>query len=486
MKPLNQGSHIRRPLRRPKLSVLGLSLLIAGCGNLTGQPKAGERSASVKSQSDDASVKPEMTVEDVVQGFEMAEELPDQVISPEDKAAWQATLVDEDLIKPSEALLSSTSFQLDSLEPDQREVIDLRSNDTPIRNQGSEGTCTAFATVATMENLVKRLYGQTVDLSERHHWTTYADYQSTTSLRKASTGTIVSESVWPYQGRKPSSISGLGIAKINSYSTTQLSLEPIVASLRNGQPVVIAVGVLSSMMNPKQGGIITGGSQQGRTGHALAITGAIIDSRVAGGGYFILKNSWGKNWGDNGYGYASFDYCKRTWCSAYSVADVSLYNNGVEEPKPSVVPSVEPSIVPEPTPSASPTVAPSVTPTVSPTATPTIAPTVTPTPNASITAADFVLKGHPSYRRGLFGRTSFYLSVNAKPEVMKQIRSIQYSSSSRKYTVYNGASQEVAVSAANLASPDFRTFEDSFRTENVIVKLRNGQSITLKGINIQL
>jgi len=455
-----------------------IALLLASCGQI-GKTNPAARSQSVASEDAKADAGPQMTIEDIVQGFENPDELEDQVVSDEDRANWEKSLVDESTLKPTDAQLTATSFQLDDIPADQREVIDLRANDTGIRNQGSEGTCTAFATVASIENLIKRFYGQSIDISERHHWTTYGDYQTTSSLRVASSAPIVAEATWPYYGRRPSSLSGQGLAKLNSYTTTQLALEPVVASLRKGQPVVIAVGVLSSMMNPKQGGIITGGSQQGRSGHALAVTGAIIDSRVPGGGYFILKNSWGTSWGDKGYGYASFDYCQRTWCSAYSVADASLYSNGAVVPKPNAVPDPQPSSTVVPTP------APTAEPDVTPTPQPSVTPAVDPSP--SITAEDFKLIGHPSNRRGLFGKTSFYLSVEAKQDVLKKIRYIQYApSAGRRYTVYNGAAADVEVRTANLASPDFKTFSRSFQTEDVVVKLRSGETITLRGISVDL
>lgn len=30
-----------------------------------------------------------------------------------------------------------------------------------------------------------------------------------------------------------------------------------------------------------------------------------------GGGYFVVKNSWGTGWGDNGYGYLSYEWVRR-------------------------------------------------------------------------------------------------------------------------------------------------------------------------------
>lgn len=44
-------------------------------------------------------------------------------------------------------------------------------------------------------------------------------------------------------------------------------------------------------------------------GHAMLIVGFVTSSKVPGGGYFILKNSWGRERGDQGYFYLPFAYC---------------------------------------------------------------------------------------------------------------------------------------------------------------------------------
>jgi C1A family cysteine protease len=449
-----------------------LTSALAACGNQKPNQRSEVR-ASVETSGDvESSEGPEMTVEDVVQSFKMGSNLPVQDVSAEDRAQWEASLVPENQIRPAGAEIGDADFQLalGDVAADQREVVDLRANDTGIRNQGSEGTCTAFATVATMENLVARFYAEKVDLSERHHWTTYANYQSTTSLQKASQIAIVPESVWPYKGSKPSSTTGLGIAKINSYVTTKLSLQPIVDSLRKGNPVVIAVGVLSSLMSPRQGGIIQGGSAQSGAGHALAVTGAIIDSSVPGGGYFVIKNSWGPNWGDKGYGYVAFDYCQRTWCSAYSVQDASMLKDGVVVNKPSnpVTPSPSPSVVPSPTPSQDP-----------------VTPSPSVVPANQISEKDFKLQPYAS-RRGFFGARYFYLAVVAEQSVLQKIKSIRYDDSSSKYLVINGAAEDVRVSVKNLASPAFKTRSRDIHTDDIIITLRDGKTITLPGIDFSI
>lgn len=48
------------------------------------------------------------------------------------------------------------------------------------------------------------------------------------------------------------------------------------------------------------------------TGHCVALVGYTPDR-------FIVRNSWGTNWGDNGFGYASNDYASKAITEAYGV-----------------------------------------------------------------------------------------------------------------------------------------------------------------------
>ncbi len=47
-----------------------------------------------------------------------------------------------------------------------------------------------------------------------------------------------------------------------------------------------------------------------RGGHAVALVGYTAD-------YFIVRNSWGTVWGDQGFGYAHNDYAKKAFTEAY-------------------------------------------------------------------------------------------------------------------------------------------------------------------------
>ena len=47
-------------------------------------------------------------------------------------------------------------------------------------------------------------------------------------------------------------------------------------------------------------------------GHATPIIGYVIDSTISGGGAFIVQNSWGTPWGNNGYYLMPFSVIQST------------------------------------------------------------------------------------------------------------------------------------------------------------------------------
>jgi C1A family cysteine protease len=188
----------------------------------------------------------------------------------------------------------------------QMERIDNRALDSAIRNQGREGLCSAFAVVAALE------HGNTFDLSERHLWSTYHQYYTIKALASAQKKWITSESVWPY-AESASVKEFVSVAKIKQYS--QLAyFSNVYESLRQQIPVVLSVATNTSWSNPKNGIISEVGKETG--GHAVKISGFMDTSK---GRYLIVKNSWGKSWGDGGFGYIPESYCTKFYCTFHAI-----------------------------------------------------------------------------------------------------------------------------------------------------------------------
>jgi hypothetical protein len=92
--------------------------------------------------------------------------------------------------------------------------------------------------------------------------------------------------------------------------------------LAAGIPIVYSFDVVTSFDNKANSvtdGIVTSvNNEKSRGGHAVALMGFIDNSKLpagtpagAGGGYFVMKNSWGKCAGDGGYLYIPYDWAMK-------------------------------------------------------------------------------------------------------------------------------------------------------------------------------
>jgi C1A family cysteine protease len=99
--------------------------------------------------------------------------------------------------------------------------------------------------------------------------------------------------------------------KITSYSRV-LGLAGIKSCLATGRGLALGFYVYESfessdvattgkMPMPRPGEVMLGG-------HAVFCCGYKDDPAWAGGGYLIIKNSWGSTWGDMGYFYMPYEY----------------------------------------------------------------------------------------------------------------------------------------------------------------------------------
>jgi hypothetical protein len=184
--------------------------------------------------------------------------------------------------------------------------------DTPPKNQGSRPWCTAFAQVTVMENMIRHGFGEIVDLSEIHHFRNYNMYDCYASTKASQSYKIIPESSWPYNGSPVSGYKEHGVAKITGYrNLTKMS--QVKDAIRANHPVHIGLDINYSWNSPGKNGRLSSGGGGGG-GHAITIVGFYEDSSYSGGGYFLIKNSWGTKWGDMGYGRVPYDYCNYGSC----------------------------------------------------------------------------------------------------------------------------------------------------------------------------
>ncbi len=194
---------------------------------------------------------------------------------------------------------------------------------TPIRDQGIYGTCWAFSTVGTMESNMLVNGGPSANLSEQflvscnklgftadsggyplhdYHTSVIANLQSVTGA--------VLETDFPYSpstavcktvSNHPYKLSNWGYA---AYSTPDTAT--IKAALYNHGPVSTGVCAGSTFSRYTGGYFTTDESAtcSGSINHYVVLVGWKDVSSTEG--YWILRNSWGTNWGDSGYMYIKY------------------------------------------------------------------------------------------------------------------------------------------------------------------------------------
>jgi len=219
-------------------------------------------------------------------------------------------------------------------------IID-QSEFTPIKNQGELGACTAFAGCAQLEYYVKRKTSKDVDLSElflyletrRNLGWELEDtgaYLRTTMKTMTSIGTCL-EKHWPYNENKFSENPPAFVYpraddyKADTYfklDKKQYSKEQVLSRIKStinrNMPLIFGFACYNSSLDQstKDGKIpYPAICDESVGGHAVLMVGyddAMIIKNIQDNsttkGAFVIRNSWGEDWGNKGTGYIPYDY----------------------------------------------------------------------------------------------------------------------------------------------------------------------------------
>ncbi len=202
--------------------------------------------------------------------------------------------------------------------------VDLRFRDTPVKSQFG-GTCTTFGMIGAMEN--KAAENQTVNLSERHFWSLYGRYDASLAFKTATKNKVTDESYWPQEQTRPNAgyqeAAHTKLTKAEALGDTSEAVKNAIKNLDQHHSIYIAIQVPQDMGSCKA--TISPDSPRSKGQHALAVVGYRLDETIKGGGYFIIKNSWGSDCGDKGYQYFPFFICGRKgmYCDFWAIQEVS-------------------------------------------------------------------------------------------------------------------------------------------------------------------
>jgi len=211
---------------------------------------------------------------------------------------------------------------------------------SPVRDQGSEGTCVAFASVVGVKEFQdKKEYHKLIKLSPRFLYNLCKKFDGDPfeegtyprmAMKILLNYGVCPEAFWPYfphqkDNPKKGAEDKAKIYKIKAYARLSAAGEMKRSLLVNG-PFLAGVDVFSSWFNKKvqKDGCIPmpGKKDEFMGGHAVCIVG-FNDARED----FKFKNSWGLKWADKGYGYLPYEYLQQYCRDAWSGTDF------IEDPK---------------------------------------------------------------------------------------------------------------------------------------------------------
>jgi Papain family cysteine protease len=240
----------------------------------------------------------------------------------------------------------------------------IRQFGLPIRNQGNRGTCTVFATTFLIEYQKGSMAGASGArvLSEE-----YLNWAGNKVSHEASDGGFFTKFIpgyeaWGIAGAKqmvyratynpqhPARPSKTAIASAqamfpvkypfvilkvwdNSKGMTRAELQRALATLRSGRPVATGIWWLSTFATVNVDGVpllkdyprsANSNADPSKNpmfdGHSIDLVGFRQSPAFPGGGYFIFRNSFGRSFGDAGYGFVSFQYLRAYANDAIAIA----------------------------------------------------------------------------------------------------------------------------------------------------------------------
>ncbi|CAN4109987.1 unnamed protein product [Withania somnifera] len=203
---------------------------------------------------------------------------------------------------------------------------------SPVKDQGKCGSCWTFSTTGALEAAYAQAFGKGISLSEQQLVDcagTFNNFGCNGGLPSQAfeyikfNGGLDTEEAYPYTGKSgicKFSKANIGVQVIDSVNITLGAENELKYAVALVRPVSVAFEVIKGFKQYKSGVYTSAdcGDTPMDVNHAVLAVGYGVENGIP---YWLIKNSWGADWGENGYFKMEMgkNMCGVATCASYPV-----------------------------------------------------------------------------------------------------------------------------------------------------------------------